>query len=65
VNRFVRFVVAGGPALVVGLWILEILPRSSPAWWIGLSIAVLGAGGLIYGITSALDRDGQRDPRHR
>ena len=48
-ERFVRFVVAGGVALVAGLWLTALFATLSPPWLLGVALAVAGSGALAYG----------------
>jgi hypothetical protein len=52
---FVRFIVAGGLALVAGLWISQSGPQASTAWLAGVALAVLGGLALAVGIYSPLE----------
>lgn len=54
-ERFVRLIVGGGGALVAGLWTVTLAPAGSPAWLLGIALALLGVGGLAAGIGSAVD----------
>ena len=54
-ERFVQLVVAGGLALVAGLWAGALSTAWSPLWSLGVALALLGAGGLAAGIRSELD----------
>ena len=54
-ERFVRLVVAGGLALVAGLWVAALSTAWSPLWSLGVVLALLGVGGLAAGIRSELD----------
>jgi hypothetical protein len=49
-ERFVRYVVAGGIALVAGLWVTTWFTRSSGPWLAGVALAVLGLAALATGI---------------
>lgn len=53
-ERFVRLVVAGGLALVVGLWLTVPFTPGSPAWFGGVTLAVLGCVALAVGIRTEL-----------
>jgi hypothetical protein len=55
-ERFVQAITGGGLALVAGLWLLT-LPSSGPAWGTGIGLALLGLGGLAYGLWNALCPD--------
>ena len=54
-ERFARLIVAGGIALVAGLWIAAVADAWSVAWLLGAGLAVLGAGGNVAGIVSEID----------
>ena len=54
-ERFVRAIVAGGVALVAGLWVAAFAAPGSPAWLAGAALALAGAGGLAAGVLSELD----------
>ncbi|NKE36688.1 hypothetical protein GWG54_12845 [Natronococcus sp. JC468] len=54
-ERFVGVVVAGGLALVAGLWLLALFETWSALRIAGLALAVLGTGGLSVGIASELE----------
>ncbi|MFB6083385.1 MAG: hypothetical protein ABEJ94_03985 [Halorientalis sp.] len=54
VERFVQAVVAGGLALVAGLWLTEVFARGSPPWLAGLGLVAVGLAGLAWGIYSEL-----------
>jgi hypothetical protein len=54
-ERFVRLIVAGGIALVGGLWFVAVFEPWSIAWAAGAALAVLGTGGLVAGIASEID----------
>lgn len=53
-ERFVRFIVAGGIALVAGLWLVALLERGSLPWLAGVALAVVGIAGLAWGIASEI-----------
>ena len=55
VERFVRTIVAGGVALVAGLWVATYLPAWSPLWAVGAVLALVGVAGLAGGIWMELD----------
>ncbi|ERH07539.1 MAG: hypothetical protein J07HN4v3_03182 [Halonotius sp. J07HN4] len=52
---FVRFIVAGGLALVAGLWITQLGSQASTAWLTGIALAALGGVALAVGIYSPLE----------
>jgi hypothetical protein len=54
-ERFVRLIVAGGVALVAGLWAAALFDPWSVAWLIGVGLAVIGIGGLSAGIASEIE----------
>lgn len=54
-ERFVQAIVGGGLAFVAGLWLVRLTPTASVAWGVGISLVVLGLGGLGWGIVSELD----------
>lgn len=49
-ERFVELVVAGGLALVAGLWTLELAAAWSPPWAVGGLLVLAGLAGLAGGI---------------
>lgn len=49
-----RLIVAGGVALVAGLWIVTLVGRWSPPWLAGLGLVLVGVGALTAGIESEL-----------
>ena len=48
-------IVAGGVALVAGLWIATYLPAWSPLWVVGAALVLVGVAGLAGGIWIELD----------
>lgn len=54
-ERFAQLIVAGGLALVAGLWLVELLDRGSPPWLAGVTLAAAGALALGAGIHSEID----------
>jgi len=54
VERFVQAIVAGGLALVAGLWATALFAFGSPAWLVGVALVVAGIAGLSWGIYSEL-----------
>ena len=50
VEPFVRLIVGGGMALVAGLWIAMLTSALSVLWLAGITLVLLGVGGLAYGI---------------
>ncbi|WP_335999229.1 hypothetical protein [Halorientalis halophila] len=55
IERFVRAVVAGGLALVAGLWLTALFARGTTVWLLGLVLVLCGLLGLGWGIRSELD----------
>ncbi|ESP87434.1 hypothetical protein K933_14203 [Candidatus Halobonum tyrrellensis G22] len=53
-ERFVALVVAGGVALVAGLWLVSLLAAGSPAWLLGVGLALVGVAALAAGIRREL-----------
>lgn len=49
-ERFVQLIVAGGLALVAGLWMVSLLRQGSPPWVAGLGLATAGVLALGAGI---------------
>jgi len=56
VERFLQLVVAGGLALVVGLWLTAAFAVGTASWLAGGGLALLGVGGLADGIFRELIR---------
>jgi hypothetical protein len=56
-ERFVKLVVAGGLALVAGLWAVRLPPSFSPSWLGGAALAFLGLVVLGVGIGRELSPD--------
>ena len=54
-ERFVQFMVAGGLALLAGLWGSQIVDASSQAWLGSVAIAVVGILALAVGINSQIE----------
>ena len=54
-ERFVQFIVAGGLALVAGLWISQQEPQAATAWLAGIALAALGGLALAVGTYSPLE----------
>lgn len=54
-ERFVTLVVAGGLALVAGLWTLHLSAGWSAPWLVGVAVVVAGVAGLAAGIWRELD----------
>lgn len=55
IQRFVRFIVVGGLALLAGLWVVTIARPWAAPWIVGLALVLLGAGGVTVGIWRPLD----------
>ncbi|MFB6301952.1 MAG: hypothetical protein ABEH78_03730 [Haloferacaceae archaeon] len=55
-ERFARAVVGGGLLLVAGLWLLDLFAARSAPWLVGAALAVLGVGGLAFGIGTEVRR---------
>jgi fatty acid desaturase len=55
VEGFVVRIVAGGLALVVGLWLLALATLWSPPWLLGATLAVIGVVALGSGIWSEIE----------
>jgi len=53
-ERFVALIVAGGLAVVAGLWVVTLLETWSSPWLLGITLVVLGAAGLGTGIRSRI-----------
>lgn len=56
-ERFVGLVVAGGCSLVAGLWLVTLFETPTTAWWAGITLVMLGLGGLGTGIALQVDAD--------
>ena len=52
---FVRLVVAGGIALVVGLWAVHLGAAGTAPWLVGAGLALVGAMSLAAGIWSQIE----------
>jgi dipeptide/tripeptide permease len=55
VERFAQRIVAGGLALVVGLWAVHLSEWGSNSWMLGVVLVGLGMGGLGAGIASEIE----------
>lgn len=55
IERFVQLILGGGLGLVAGLWIVELMPRDSGIWLLGILLAFLGAIAILAGIASELN----------
>jgi hypothetical protein len=53
-ERFVRYILAGGIALVAGLWVTTGFGWGTPVWIGGAVVALLGSLGLAVGIGTEL-----------
>ena len=53
-ERFVRTLVAGGLALLAGLWVVASVERWSALWLLGIALALAGVVGLAAGIRDEL-----------
>ncbi|GAB3670711.1 hypothetical protein [Halopiger thermotolerans] len=53
-ERFVELIVAGGLALVAGLWLAALFEGRSGPWLGGVGLAVLGTVAVFAGICSEL-----------
>lgn len=54
-ERFARLIVAGGLALVAGLWIAMLAEVWTATWLLGVGVALLGAGANVAGFVSELE----------
>lgn len=54
-ERFVQLLVAGGLALVAGLWMGALLEQGTPQWAAGLILAASGVVCLAAGIWQEID----------
>lgn len=54
-ESFVWYIVAGGIALVAGLWVLEFGAAWTLLWGAGIALATLGIAGLSVGIESEIE----------
>jgi len=54
-ERFARLIVAGGLALVAGLWIALLAEAWTATWLLGVAVAALGAGANVTGFVSELE----------
>lgn len=55
VEGFVKLIVAGGLAMVAGLWLKALLVPGSTGWVLGVAVALIGIGSLGWGIWSQVD----------
>lgn len=56
-ERFATAIVAGGIALVAGLWIVTLLAAPAPGWFLGVGLAAVGLASLGWGIWSQVAVD--------
>jgi type IV secretory pathway VirB2 component (pilin) len=56
-ERFVIAIVAGGIALVAGLWLVTLFEPFRAVWTVGAFLVVLGASALGAGIWSEVERE--------
>ncbi|GCF14718.1 hypothetical protein Harman_26530 [Haloarcula mannanilytica] len=56
-ERFVTLVVAGGLALVAGLWAVRLAASLSPIWLGGIVLALIGLAAIGVGIGRELSPD--------
>lgn len=54
-DRFVQYAVAGGIALVAGLWATELAAGASVVWLAGVALAAAGTVALVAGVHRELD----------
>ena len=54
-ERFVRAIVAGGLALIAGLWLVTVVESWSLPWLLGAVLVLLGIGGIAVGIGDEID----------
>lgn len=54
-ERFVGLIVAGGLALIAGLWVVALFAAWSGVWLAGAALAGLGTVGLAAGIASEVE----------
>ena len=62
VEPFVRRIVAGGLALVAGLWVLALLDPGSAPWFLGPVLVFGGGASLLSGIARPLPWGGDAYP---
>ena len=53
-ERSIQLLVAGGIALVAGLWVLHLVPTATAGWSVGAALALSGALAIAVGIASDL-----------
>lgn len=54
-EQFVQAIVAGGLALVAGLWLVTLFEAGAISYLLGLVLVLLGAGGLTGGIWTGIN----------
>ena len=54
-ERFLQYVVAGGLAVVAGLWLVELATPHSGPWLAASVLAIAGAGVLCAGVSVELE----------
>lgn len=54
-ERFVQIIVAGGLALLAGLWLAQSTVLTSQAWLGGVALVALGVIALAVGINSQIE----------
>jgi len=54
-ERFVQAIVAGGLALVAGLWLLTLQPGGTFGWYNGVALVAVGAVAIAAGIWTKID----------
>ncbi|WP_049927068.1 hypothetical protein [Halopiger goleimassiliensis] len=54
-ERFVQLIVAGGLALVAGLWLVTLSAAPSTPWLVGVGLVLVGTTGLAGGIWTELE----------
>ncbi|MFC4407370.1 hypothetical protein [Haloarchaeobius iranensis] len=55
VEPFIRRIVAGGLALVAGLWLVRLTVRWTAPWAAGVVLALVGVAGLAVGVERQLE----------
>jgi len=55
-ERFVRLLVAGGLALIAGLWLVALFAVGSRPWLLGAAAAAVGSVALLAGTAIELER---------
>lgn len=54
-ERFVQFVVMGGAVMLAGIWFTRFTEAWTSSWMLGAAAAVLGGGGILWGVWSQVD----------